>query len=65
MTTPKLPEPKHPAGILHNYPFLPDLYTADQVRAILEIAAKECEAFGGFKDGYSCASLLRTLKEQL
>lgn len=45
------------------------LYTEAQlkqaIRDVLEEAAKEFEHMGGLKDGYSCASRLRTLKEHL
>lgn len=51
------------------YATVEPLYTESKLkqamRDVLEDAATEFEHMGGFKDGYSCASRLRKLKEQL
>lgn len=52
-------------SILPSYLGVRDLYTSADMRAVIEQCAQEFEHMGGFKDGYSCASRLRELLEQV
>ena len=42
-----------------------NLYKSSDMRAVLKKFAQEFEHRGAFKDGYSCASRLRELLEQV